>query len=49
MGILARQNAVGQECPTYILKLDRALRIPTLLIRNAALAEPVAHNPSIHH
>ena len=25
MDILARQNAVGQECPTYILRLDKAL------------------------
>ena len=25
MGILARQNAVGQECPTWILRRDKAL------------------------
>ncbi len=28
MGILARQNAVGQDCPTYILRLDKPL-VPT--------------------
>ena len=25
MGILARLNAVGQECPTYFLRLNKAL------------------------
>jgi len=25
MGILARRNPVGQECPTYILEFDNTL------------------------
>ena len=28
MGTLTRQNAVGQECPTYILRLDKVVGRP---------------------
>jgi len=32
MGILARRNSVGQECPTYMLEFDNASGTPDITV-----------------
>ena len=49
MGILARRIAVGQECPTYIPRLDNAPRRNTNERHTVQQSCPVRHFPELRH